>query len=292
MVIGITGASGFLGGHLIRAANAKGHKVIGFSRAPSKPITGCQAVRGFDENPDVSGLDALVHLAGESVVGLWTEAKKQRILQSREQGTHNVVRAISLAKEPPKVFVSSSAIGYYGNTGDAQADEHSPAGRGFLADVAKVWETEAMGAQTLGLRVVLLRTSVVLGKEGGALKPLIPLFKAGLGGRLGSGKQWFSWIHVQDWAAMVLFAIENNAVTGPLNACAPEPVINRDFTTSLAKAVHRPAFFWTPAFVLRTILGEFSSELLESKRVNPGKALDLGFRFEHPDLASTLKDLV
>lgn len=292
MIIGITGASGFLAHRFIALAQAKGHELVGFSRHPSKPIPGCREVRGFGECMDVDGCEALLHLAGESVFGLWTAAKKERILRSRVEGTRHLVRAIQLAKEPPKTLVSGSAIGFYGDSGQRPLDEESPAGGGFLAHVAERWENEALQAQTLGLRVVLLRTSVVLGKGGGAMGLLAPLFKAGLGGRLGNGQQWFSWIHVDDWAALALFALENSSLAGPLNASAPEPVQNREFTKALAKVAHRPAWLHAPAFLIRAFLGEFSGELLESKRVLPQKALASGFNYLYPEITQALQACV
>lgn len=289
MVIGITGASGFLGNRFIRHAQQMGHQLVGFSRNPSKPIEGCLEVRRFGTGMDTSGCDAMLHLAGESVFGLWTKDKKQRILSSRVEGTREVVQALRLAKNPPRVLLSGSAIGFYGDTSQGIVDENSPVGSGFLADVAQRWETEALQAQTLGLRVVLLRTSVVLGKGGGAMGIMGPVFKAGLGGRLGSGLQWFSWIHVDDWASMALWSLENNTVSGPLNLCAPAPVQNSEFTKTLARVVHRPAFMSAPAFLIRAVLGEFSCELLESKRVSPTKALNSGFQYHLPKLEEALR---
>lgn len=288
MIVGITGASGFLGTKLIQLATEAGHHIVGFSRNPSKPISGCSEVRLFSERPDVNGCDAIVHLAGESVFGLWTAQKKERIRRSRVEGTRHLVEAILAAEQPPKVLLGGSAIGFYGDTGESAVDESSAAGTGFLAEVAVQWESEAMAACQRGVRVALLRTSVVLGKGGGAMKLLAPLFKAGLGGPLGSGQQWFSWIHIEDWAALALFVLEQNAVSGPINAVAPAPVQNREFTKILARAVHRPAFFKAPAFALRALLGEFSCELLDSKRVLPKAALQAGFKFRYPSLPEAL----
>jgi uncharacterized protein (TIGR01777 family) len=239
--------------------------------------------------PDLHGCEVIVHLAGESVVGLWTAAKKRRIVESRVLGTRRVVEAIGALAEKPEVFVSGSAIGFYGDRGEEELTEASPAGRGFLAETVQAWEAEAVKAT--GVRTVLLRTSIVLGK-GGALAAMTPPFRLGLGGPLGDGRQWMSWIHVDDWVALALFAVENLDVAGPLNATAPWPARNADFTATLAKTLHRPAFLRVPAFALRAALGGFSAELLDSKRVLPATATAHGFGFRFPELAPALEDVL
>lgn len=293
MNIGITGASGFIGRRLVEIAGARGHRVTGFSRNPAAIVPGCAEMRLFrlGEAVDISGCDALVHLAGESVLGPWTQEKKRRILESRQLGTRHLVDAILACDHPPGVLVSGSAIGFYGNTGEIPTDENSPAGTGFLADVTKIWEQEAMRACENKARIVLLRTGIVLGKNGGALRLMAPAFRFGLGGRVGSGRQWMSWIHLDDAAALALFAVENESIHGPLNAVAPEPLRNAGFVRALARALHRPAIFPLPAFLLQTALGEFSGELLDSKRILPSRAAKAGFRFQFPDLAAALDNL-
>jgi uncharacterized protein (TIGR01777 family) len=290
MTIGITGASGFIGRRIIDLALRRGHQVIAFSRDPKHTINGCDETRPFslDRAPDISGCEALIHLAGEPVVGLWTPAKKRRIAESRVLGTRRIAEAIESSAEPPEVLVSGSAIGFYGNAGESELTESAPSGEGFLPETCRAWEAEAAKVQRS--RVVLLRTGVVLGKGAGALGAMTPIFKLGLGARLGSGRQWMAWIHLEDIARLALFAVENLDVRGPLNGSAPWPVRNADFTAQLARALRRPALFWAPAPVLR-LLGDFSHELLDSKRVLPAAATEHGFGFQFPELAPALKNL-
>lgn len=291
MHIGLTGASGFLGRKILDLALRRGHEIIAFTRNPQRTIPGC-TMRGFslDAPPDLTGCEALIHLAGESVAGIWTPGKKRRIVESRVLGTRRVVEAINAATEKPEVLVSASAIGFYGDRGDEELTETAPAGTGFLAETVQAWEGEAMKAQ--GVRVALVRTAIVLGSHGGAL-PLMSLpFRFGLGGRLGNGRQWMSWIHLEDVAQLFLFAAENLEISGPINASAPWPVRNADFTRALAHAVRRPAFVQVPAFALRVALGGFSAELLDSKRVLPSAAIDHGFGFRFSELEAALRNLV
>lgn len=277
-----------MGGAIVASAKRHGYGVVGFSRSSSRPIAGCDETRVFGSELDLGGCQALIHLAGENVFGLWTPEKKRRILASRQEGTRALVEAIAKSGSRPEVLVSASAIGFYGDTGEEEVGEESPAGTGFLAEVTQAWEREAMRAQELGVRVVLLRVAVVLGKGGGALAKMLPVFKLGLGGKLGSGLQWMSWIHLEDLCELALFCVETKAAQGPINACAPEPVRNADFTRALAKTLHRPAFFPVPGFLLKTALGEFSRELLDSKRVVSRKASPLGFRFRYRRLTEAL----
>ncbi len=290
MNIGITGASGFIGKTIVDIALRRGHEVIAFTRRPEKVIPGC-TMRAFslERPPDIAGCDAIIHLAGESVVGLWTPAKKRRITESRVQGTRRIVEAINASAQKPEVLVCGSAIGFYGDSGDVELTERAPRGSGFLADTVAAWEAEAGKAE--GVRTVLLRTSLVLGRKGGALQPMVPIFRAALGGQIGDGRQWMSWIHLEDEARLALFAVENLDLRGPLNASAPWPVRNAEFTQILAAAVRRPAIFRVPALALRA-LGEFSHELLDSKRVLPAEALEHGFGFRFSELAPALKDLL
>jgi len=287
--IGITGVSGFIGRHIAELALKRGHSVIGFSRNTSQSVSNCNEIRSFglNEKPDISGCEALIHLAGENVFGLWTREKKRRIRESRQIGTHWLVDSILAAAKPPGVLVSSSAIGFYGDTGETERDEEASIGNGFLAETTQLWESEALRAHTAKTRVVLLRTGLVLGKQGGALKVMTPIFCAGLGGKIGSGNQWMSWIHLDDIAALALFAVENEGLQGPVNAVAPEPVRNAYFTQSLAAVLHRPAIFNVPGFVLKSCLGEFAGELLDSKRILPTRAIAAGFhpRFTGLDIA-------
>lgn len=309
MTIGLTGATGFIGGKIIGLALRRGHEVVAFTRDPRRTIPGCEMrLFSLEKAPDIAGCEALIHLAGESVVGLWTAAKKRRITESRVLGTRRVVEAINAAHEKPEVLLSSSAIGFYGDRGDEELTETAPAGSGFLAETTQAWEREALRAECGGSevenlgaapnsdvrapRVVLLRTAIVLGARGGALPLMARPFRLGLGGPLGDGRQWMSWIHLDDLAQLALFAIENLDVRGPLNASAPWPARNADFTRTLAATLHRPAFFRVPAFALRAALGGFAHELLDSKRVLPAAALEHGFGFRFPELAPALKNLL
>ncbi len=289
--IGLTGASGFLGRKILDLALRRGHEITAFTRDPRRAIPGC-TMRAFslEKPPDIEGCEAIVHLAGENVAGLWTAGKKRRIVDSRVLGTRRVVEAIDAAQAKPEVLVSCSAIGIYGDRGDEELVETAPAGAGFLAETVQAWEAEATRAR--GVRVAMIRTAVVLGPGGGALRAMTLPFRLGLGGRLGSGRQWMSWIHLEDIAQLFLFAVENLDVRGPVNGGAPWPVRNAEFTQALARAVHRSAFLPVPAFALKALLGGFSAELLDSKRVLPAAVLDQGFGFRFPELEGALKNLL
>ena len=290
MLLGITGASGFIGRRVIDIALGRGHEVVAFTRLPERAIPGCE-MRAFslDAPPDLRGCEAVIHLAGESVAGLWTAAKKRRIRESRVLGTRRVVEAIGRMDSPPEVLVCGSAVGFYPDSGDVELTETSVGGDGFLAETVCAWEGEAVKAERT--RVVLARTGIVLGKGGGALRAMTPVFRAGLGGQIADGRQWMPWIHLDDEARLLLFAVENLDIRGPLNATAPRPARNADFTRTLARALHRPALFRAPAFALR-MLGEFSHELLDSKRVLPAVATEHGFGFQFPELEPALKNLL
>lgn len=294
MKIGVTGVTGFIGRRVAALARDRGHAVIGFTRSAAGALPICDETRRVTaaEPPDCTGCDAIIHLAGEPVVGRWTAAKKRRIRASRVDGTRRVVEGIAAGASGrrPAVLVSGSAVGYYGDTGDRTADESWPSAPVFLGELVRDWEAAAMAATAHGVRVALVRTGLVLGPGGGALGPLLPLFRLGLGARVGSGRQWLSWIHRDDEAALLLFAVENAAATGPLNGCAPEPVRNADFTRALARAVRRPAPWIVPGWALRLLLGGFAAELLDSRRVVPRRPLELGFRHRFPDLAGALAD--
>jgi hypothetical protein len=290
MNIGITGASGLIGRKITDLALRRGHEVTAFSRSPSRRLPGC-TMRAFGEGttPDLSGCEAVIHLAGESVIGLWTAAKKRRITESRVIGTRAVAEAIEAMDSPPEAFICGSAIGFYGDSGDAELTESSPSGNGFLADTTRAWEAESL--RVTRSRVVQLRTGIALAREGGALKVMAAVFRLGLGGQLGPGTQWMSWIHLEDLARLFLFAAENMEIRGPLNGTAPWPARNRDFTRALATKLRRPAIFRVPALALR-VLGDFSHELLDSKKVLPAAACAHGFPFEHPELEAALGNLL
>lgn len=293
MTLGLTGATGFVGRHVIQAAVRRGYEVVAFTRDPSRVVHDCVEVRAFrlDATPDLRGCDAIIHLAGENIAGLWTLQKKQRIRDSRILGTRHLVETIVRMDQPPEVLVSASAIGYYGESGDTELTEQAPGGSGFLSKTCVDWEKEALAAQT-ACRVVNPRIGLVLGPGGGPLKMMAALFRLGLGGPLGSGKQWMSWIHVRDLATLLLFAVENLEMRGAINATSPWPVRNADFTRALAHTLRRPAFLRVPGFFLRAVLGEFSAELLDSKRVLPAVALEQKFLFILPELEPALRDIL
>ena len=293
----ITGATGLIGARLVRALG--GARVLARSpeAAERRLGAGVEALpwdtgRGVPPGA-LDGVDAVFHLAGESVAdGRWTAARKARILESRVEGTRAIVEAIRRADQRPPVLVSASAVGIYGSRGDDELDESSAPGDGFLAEVCRQWEREAMAAAELGVRVVTPRIGVVLAANGGALGKMLPLFRAGLGGPIGSGKQWLAWAHVDDLVGLLVHAASTPSLAGPMNACAPEPVRQRDFAHSLARAVHRPGVLPTPALALKVAFGEMSEVLLGSQRVIPRVARESGFAYAHPDLDAALVDLV
>jgi uncharacterized protein (TIGR01777 family) len=287
MIIGITGGTGFIGHAVRQDLEARGDKAVLFSRreGPGRRLF------SLKQPLDVSGCEGLVHLAGESILGLWTAKKRRRILESRVEGTRRLVEGIAAAPVKPRVLVSASAIGFYGDTGDRIVDENSPAGTGFLAEVAHDWEAEAVKAEEFGVRVVRLRIGFVLGRDGGAMKLINPVFRLGLGGRLGSGRQWMSCIEIADLAAMVTTGLHDESVSGPVNAVMPEPVTNRDFTRAIAHAARRPALFPAPAFTLKLVLGDLSHLLLDSQRVVPGRFQQAGFKYRFPTIDSAMGEV-
>ena len=276
MIIAVTGSSGFIGRRLTQRLRTEGHTVreISLRRGPViVPV--CHAV---------------VHLAGEPVAQRWTRSARNRILKSRVEGTKFLVKALS--EHPPPVLISASAIGYYGSRGDEILTETSKPGADFLAQVVIGWEREARSAEQFGVRVVPLRFGAVLGRGGGALKKILLPFRLGLGGRLGSGQQWMSWIHLDDLIALIGFAIESEQCKGVMNAVAPHPVTNDEFTHDLARALHRPAVFPVPEFGLKLLYGEMSQVILGSQRVIPEAALQAGFQFRFAELGPALRQIV
>lgn len=300
MRIGITGATGFIGRHCAQTARERGHEVVVYSRqgrTPAKPPTS-DVLQQPEKAPYAlpeTRLDALVHLAGESLMGFWTKEKRQRIRNSRVDFTEKLVTHLGTWKPEnrPKVFVCASGTGFYGNSGATPVDESAPRGTGFLAGVCEDWEGAAGKAESLGMRVVTLRTSMVLGADGGAFPLLRRQFGLGLGGRLGSGEQWMSWIHVEDEAGLIVKSIETGTVKGPVNMAAPDSVTNAEFTRRLAAALKRPAFFHAPAFALRLMLRDMADEmLLSGQHAVPRAAAEMGYRFAHPTLEGALKTFV
>lgn len=295
----ITGGTGFVGSRLL--PNFDDPLIVTRDAKRASQKMGADAGRFIEWNPvegkfDLSihpEVDAVVNLMGESIAeGRWIERKKQRIRDSRVSGTRNLVESLISSDRLPRVFVTASAVGYYGDAGDQQITETHAAGQGFLADVCKEWEAEVDRLSELGVRVVKLRIGIVLGRDGGALEKLIPLFRTGLAGRLGSGQQWMPWIHVDDLALMILWSIDTPEASGPINAVAPQPVRNSDFTSALAKAVGRWAVLPAPEFAVRVALGEFADTLFASQRVVPQRAIELDFQFQFENLASALEDIV
>jgi hypothetical protein len=237
----------------------------------------------------LAGRDGVVHLAGENIAQRWTKAAKQRIVASRERGTRNLVDGLAAADPRPRVLVSSSGVGYYGFRGDEPLDEQAPLGNDFLAGVVAVWEREAGRAAASGVRVVKLRTGVVLDAHGGALSKMLPPFKAGVGGPVAGGRQYLPWIHLDDVVAMIIQALEDEDWSGPINACAPQPVTNAEFSKALGRSLHRPAVAPVPALALRALYGEMADLVVYGQRAIPRRALELGYAFRHPDLDEALR---
>jgi uncharacterized protein (TIGR01777 family) len=297
MIVTITGPTGFLGKLVVESLLAAGHSVHALGRKRSANLPAPAAFSEWDASSQppadsLRGSDAVIHLAGESVAQRWTPEAKARIRASRVDGTRHLIHALSVETHRPRVLVCASAIGIYGQRGDEVLTESSsPGGSGFLSRLVVEWESAAGLAETLGIRVVQLRFSVVLGR-GGALAKMLPPFRFGVGGRLGSGRQWMSWIHIQDAVRLILFAMETASLRGPVNAATPNPVSNAEFTRELAARLHRPAIFPVPEFVLKLLFGEMSEVLLASQRVLP-KALEAaGFEFQYPELGPALANIL
>lgn len=292
MRVAITGATGLLGGALAEALAARGHQVLPLSRSREKSALPWSSRDGFEGLDAFREFDALVHLAGESVAGRWTEEKKRRIRDSRVLSTKALAEQIAGAPTPPKAFVCASAVGYYGDRGDEVLTEESPPGDGFLAQVGVEWESAALEAGRSGVRVALLRTAVVLSEQGGALEVMARPFRFGLGAVLGSGKQFFPWVSLRDWVRLAVACVEEERWVGPVNMASPNPVRNREFSLALGAALRRPVFLRAPAFVLRLMLGEMADEgLLASQRVVPKRALGNAFQFVDFDVRETLAHL-
>ncbi|MBW2304674.1 MAG: TIGR01777 family oxidoreductase [Deltaproteobacteria bacterium] len=301
MRVFMTGGTGFVGRTLARAFIEKGHEVTVLTRSLKNPgllPQGAGFLVGDPTEPgpwqkEVANHDVIVNLAGASIFSLWTKRRKEAIKKSRIRTTKNLVMALKARKGLDTVFLSASAVGYYGHGGDEVFSEESPPGDGFLARLAGEWERVALEAETLGCRVLLCRFGVVLGTEGGAFPKMISVFRWGLGSRLGGGNQWFSWIHERDLARIFLFLAERKDAVGPVNFTAPEPIRNRDLTGMLGKALGRPTFLPpVPTFLIKTLAGEFGRMLLEGQRALPKKLMGMGFQFEFPCFMGAVEDLV
>jgi hypothetical protein len=296
MNILVSGASGFVGSALVPVLESAGHSVRRLVR--QRPESGSPDVHWdpmglFDPVGGIEGFDAVVHLAGESVVGRWTRDKKTRILNSRKLGTMALASAVARSKKPPQVFVCASAVGYYGNRGNELLTEESTSGSDFLADVARQWEAALAPATKAGIRTVMLRIGFILSSRGGGLARMLPPFRMGLGGRVGSGRQWMSWISIYDVVAAIQHALATEALWGPVNAVAPHPVTNAEFTRTLGRILGRPTIFPMPGFAARLAFGEMADALLlASQRVQPVKLQSSGFQFRHPELEGALRELL
>jgi uncharacterized protein (TIGR01777 family) len=304
----ISGASGLLGSP-ISASLSGSHEIVRLVRggAGSLPLREhsdrrvlARANREIPWEPGkaldpalVEGFDSVIHLAGESIVGRWTADKKARIRDSRVRGTATLAEALARTTVKPRTLLSASAIGYYGDRGDEILREESPVGTGFLAETSRAWEAATEPAMQAGIRVVHLRTGVVLSQHGGALDKMLLPFKLGAGGRVGSGRQWWSWIHIADIVGAVTHILRSDSLRGPVNLVAPDPATNTEFTRTLAQVLHRPAFLPMPAFVARLALGEMAdAALLASQRVEPAKLAASGYAFQFPELRRALQDLL
>jgi len=294
----VSGASGPIGAALLPSLKSSGARVTRLARKGAKYAAADEQQIPWDPmealSPEaVSGFDAVIHLAGESIVGRWTEEKKRAIRDSRVKGTVNLSRALAQAKQKPAVFISSSAIGYYGERGDEVLNEQSAPGRGFLADVCGEWEAATKPASDAGIRTVLIRTGVVLSPKGGALGKMLTPFKLGVGGRIGSGRQWMSWIDVEDMAGGIQFVLQNELVRGPVNMAAPHPATNAEFTKTLARVLSRPAIFPVPAIAVKLAFGEMGeTALLGSQRVEPIRLLESGYKFRFSELEPSLRHVI
>ena len=298
MRVTVTGATGLIGSALVRELRARGDEVTVLTRNPGKARerlgSGVEAL-AWDPQATaapaeaLAGRDGIVHLAGENLAQRWNEDVKRRILDSRERGTRALVEGIRAAEPRPRALVSSSAIGYYGDAGDRLLDEDTPPATDFLAQVCVAWEREAEAAAELGLRVTRVRQAVVLDKHGGALSKMLPPFRLGVGGPVAGGRQYLSWIHLDDVVAIMLLALDDDSLSGALNAAAPEAVTNADFSKALGRALRRPAVAPVPGFALKLLYGDMAQLVTKSQRVVPRRLQELGFEHRHPQLDEALR---
>jgi uncharacterized protein (TIGR01777 family) len=287
----VSGVSGPIGAALVPSLKSRGSQVTRLLRGqasgedqiswdPAKPLP----------PESISGFDAVIHLAGESVMGRWTNAKKTKIRDSRILGTRNLAQSLAQAKDRPRVLISASAVGYYGDRDEELLREESPPGTGFLAEVCREWEGANQAASEAGIRTVQIRIGVVLSPSGGALQKMLPPFRMGVGGNIGSGRQWMSWVHIQDLVGAVHHILKTDLLQGPVNLVAPKPVSNADFTKTLGSVLSRPTIFPVPAFAAKLAFGPMAKEvLLGSQRVEPAKLIASGYPFQYPDLRKALE---
>ena len=293
--IAITGASGLIGSALSRALLRDGYEVHPLVRTPhgAPGEIPWDPAAGQIDGAALEGFDAVIHLAGENIGQRWTPAVRERILESRVQGTQLLAGALASLRHPPEVLVSASAVGYYGDCGDQPLDESAPAGDDFLAEVTQAWEAAAKPAADAGIRVVHPRSGMVLSPHGGALARMLPPFRFGVGGRMGHGRQWTSWIALDDEIAAIRFLVDTPTLAGPVNVTSPRPVTNAEFTRVLGRVLGRPTLFTVPAAALRLAFGEMADRtILASQRARPARLLDAGFHFRHPRLEDGLRALL
>jgi uncharacterized protein len=296
----LTGATGRIGTELVRELTARGDEVAVLSRDPDRARSKLSAVEAHAWDPGagpapaeaLAGRDAIVHLAGEDLAQRWNDESKRRILGSREVGTRNLVEGLRAAEPRPAALVSASAVGWYGARGDERLDEDEPAGDDFPARVCQAWEREAQAAADLGLRVVRVRTGVVLDSEGGALQKMLPPFKLGVGGPVAGGRQYVPWIHIDDLVGIYERAIDEAGWSGAVNATAPEPVTNRELSKALGRALHRPAIAPVPGFAVKLLYGEMATLVITGQRAVPRRPLEWGYEFRHPDLDEALRSVL
>jgi uncharacterized protein (TIGR01777 family) len=289
----VSGSSGLIGAALVPALQSNGYEVVRLVRgASASGRVGWDPARPLAPE-SVSGFEVIIHLAGESIVGRWTEAKKRRIRESRVQGTRALAEALAKAPQRPRLLISASAIGYYGNRGEETLREDSSSGDGFLPEVCREWEAAAEPASKAGIRAVQMRFGVVLSAVGGALQKMLLPFRMGVGGKVGNGRQWMSWIAIDDLVGAIQHVIKTDTLRGPVNGVGPGPVRNAEFTKTLASVLSRPAIFPMPGFAARLAFGQMADELLlASQRVEPAKLMASGYVFQKPDLSTALEDIL
>jgi uncharacterized protein (TIGR01777 family) len=300
MKILITGGTGFVGTQLTSRLIKDGHEVTILTRSLKGAKGSSLGISYLEGDPTKKGPwqeaiknhDAIINLAGASIFSKWTDEHKKAIRESRVSTTQNIVEGIPSDSSKKVTLFSTSAVGYYGFCGDEELTEDAPPGKDFLASIAMEWEGEALKARDKGARVVITRFGIVMGEKGGALSQMIPLFKKYIGGPIGNGKQWFSWVHIKDLVEAFTFLLKHPEISGPVNLCSPNPVRNKDLAKALGKALHRPSFIPAPGFMVKLVLGEFGSVILEGQRVIPKRLIENGFVFQYSDIEKALQGIV